>query len=93
MTYPPVVPLSQRESGLLIAVGFGLGKRAGCGAVKWLTGFDVPSCSTIYLDKPMKNHYLEIGEHVYWAIPPKQLCRTLIELGQHERQNCPGKAG
>jgi type I restriction enzyme R subunit len=24
----------------------------------WLTGFDVPSCSSIYLDKPMKNHTL-----------------------------------
>jgi len=24
----------------------------------WMTGFDVPSCSTIYLDKPMKNHSL-----------------------------------
>ncbi len=24
----------------------------------WLTGFDVPSCNTIYLDKPMKNHSL-----------------------------------
>lgn len=24
----------------------------------WMTGFDVPSCSTIYLDKPMKNHNL-----------------------------------
>jgi type I restriction enzyme R subunit len=24
----------------------------------WLTGFDVPSCSTIYLDKPMRNHSL-----------------------------------
>src|SRR5207237_8617463 len=24
----------------------------------WLTGFDAPSCSTIYLDKPMKNHAL-----------------------------------
>ncbi|ETU77346.1 DEAD/DEAH box helicase [Pseudomonas aeruginosa] len=24
----------------------------------WITGFDVPSCSTIYLDKPMKNHTL-----------------------------------
>ena len=23
-----------------------------------MTGFDVPSCSTIYLDKPMKNHTL-----------------------------------
>src|SRR5690606_22783911 len=22
----------------------------------WVTGFDVPSCSTIYLEKPMKNH-------------------------------------
>ena len=25
----------------------------------WITGFDVPSCSTIYLDKPMKNHTLD----------------------------------
>jgi type I restriction enzyme R subunit len=24
----------------------------------WLTGFDVPSCSVIYLDKPMRNHSL-----------------------------------
>ncbi|MGK7919250.1 MAG: type I restriction endonuclease subunit R [Trichodesmium sp.] len=24
----------------------------------WMTGFDVPSCSTIYIDKPMKNHTL-----------------------------------
>ncbi len=24
----------------------------------WLTGFDAPSCSTLYLDKPMKNHTL-----------------------------------
>jgi type I restriction enzyme R subunit len=24
----------------------------------WITGFDVPSCATIYLDKPMKNHTL-----------------------------------
>ena len=24
----------------------------------WITGFDVPVCSTIYLDKPMKNHTL-----------------------------------
>jgi type I restriction enzyme, R subunit len=24
----------------------------------WVTGFDVPSCSTIYLDKPMRNHTL-----------------------------------
>ena len=24
----------------------------------WLTGFDVPSCSTMYLDKPMRNHTL-----------------------------------
>ena len=24
----------------------------------WITGFDVPSCSTMYLDKPMKNHTL-----------------------------------
>ena len=24
----------------------------------WITGFDVPACSTIYLDKPLKNHTL-----------------------------------
>ena len=24
----------------------------------WITGFDVPTCCTIYLDKPMKNHTL-----------------------------------
>ena len=24
----------------------------------WITGFDVPSCATIYLDKPLKNHTL-----------------------------------
>ena len=24
----------------------------------WMTGFDVPSCSTIYLDKPIRNHTL-----------------------------------
>ena len=24
----------------------------------WPTGFDVPRCSTVYLDKPMRNHTL-----------------------------------
>jgi len=24
----------------------------------WLTGSDAPSCSTIYIDKPMRNHTL-----------------------------------
>src|SRR5580658_2789054 len=24
----------------------------------WLTGFDAPSCSTVYLDKPIRNHTL-----------------------------------
>ena len=24
----------------------------------WITGFDVPTCSTVYLDKPMRNHTL-----------------------------------
>jgi type I restriction enzyme R subunit len=24
----------------------------------WMTGFDVPSCSTLYLDRPMRNHSL-----------------------------------
>lgn len=35
-------------------------------------------------DRPMVNSYLEIGEHVYWTIPPKQICRTRIEYRQHE---------
>ena len=25
---------------------------------KWITGFDVPTCSTLYLDKPIRNHTL-----------------------------------
>jgi hypothetical protein len=32
----------------------------------------------------MRNAYLEIDQHVYWAIPPKQICRTRIEDRQHE---------
>src|SRR5207302_11387502 len=24
----------------------------------WMTGFDAPTCSTVYLDKPMRNHTL-----------------------------------
>ena len=24
----------------------------------WITGFDVPTCSTMYIDKPMRNHTL-----------------------------------
>jgi type I restriction enzyme R subunit len=26
--------------------------------ILWITGVDVPTCSTVYLDKPMKNHTL-----------------------------------
>jgi len=29
-----------------------------CVCAMWMTGFDVPCCSTIYLDKPMRNHTL-----------------------------------
>jgi len=32
--------------------------RLACVCAMWMTGFDVPCCSTIYLDKPMKNHTL-----------------------------------
>lgn len=32
--------------------------RIGFVCAMWMTGFDVPSCSTIYLDKPMRNHTL-----------------------------------
>lgn len=30
----------------------------------WITGIDVPTCSTVYLDKPMKNHTLMQTEKV-----------------------------
>ena len=33
----------------------------------WLTGFDAPSCSTVYLDKPMRNHTL-MQTHYRWAV-------------------------
>jgi type I restriction enzyme R subunit len=33
----------------------------------WLTGFDAPSCSTVYLDKPMRNHTL-MQTHYLWAV-------------------------
>jgi hypothetical protein len=33
-----------------------VGSRGGCSM--WITGFDVPTVSTVYLDKPMKNHTL-----------------------------------
>ncbi|MGH2976030.1 MAG: hypothetical protein ACRDLL_14355 [Solirubrobacterales bacterium] len=29
-------------------------------------------------DRPVTNWYLDIGEHVYWAVAPKQICRTKI---------------
>ncbi len=35
-------------------------------------------------DRPQVNSYLEIGPHVYWTVPPKQICRTRIEHRQHE---------
>ena len=58
----------------------------------WITGFDVPTCSTIYLDKPMKNHTLmqtiaranrvapgkECGRH-------RRLCRRVPEPAEGAR--------
>lgn len=43
----------------------------------WLTGFDVPSLSTLYLDKPMKGHTLmqtiaranRVSSHIIGNIP------------------------
>lgn len=49
----------------------------------WITGFDVPSCSSIYLDKPMKNHtLLQTIARANWSIPVRsrtdcRLCRRL----------------
>jgi hypothetical protein len=35
-------------------------------------------------DRTQVNSYLEIDQHVYWTVPPKQICRTRIEHRQHE---------
>jgi type I restriction enzyme R subunit len=32
----------------------------------WMTGFDAPDCSTIYLDKPMRNHDHRPGQPGFW---------------------------
>ena len=38
----------------------------------WLTGFDAPSCSTVYLDKPMRNHTLmQTIARANWVFPGK----------------------
>ena len=41
----------------------------------WITGFDVPSCSTIYLDKPILNSAAinnhgsaDVGKIQYWLL-------------------------
>jgi len=44
----------------------------------WMTGFDVPSCSTIYLDKPMRNHTLM-----------QTIARAKrVFPGKHQRHDC-----
>lgn len=37
-----------------------------------------------YSGRDQINHYLIVDEHVYWFIPPMQLCRTKVEYRQHE---------
>ena len=42
----------------------------------WIRGFDVPSCSTIYLDKPLKNHTLMqtiARANRVWSVSPAGL--------------------
>ena len=35
--------------------------------------------------RTMTNSYLDIGEWTYWSVPTRQLCRTRVEFGQHQR--------
>ena len=41
----------------------------------WLTGFDAPSCSTVYLDKPMRNHTLDADHRASQPRLPRQAQR------------------
>src|SRR5690625_2890921 len=55
----------------------------------WLTGFDAPSMSTIYLDKPMKSHTLmQTIARINRVFPGKQsgLIVDYLNLFKHMKQ-------
>jgi type I restriction enzyme R subunit len=45
----------------------------------WLTGFDAPSCSTIYLDKPMRNHTLMQTIARANRVFPEKYCGLIVD--------------
>ena len=45
----------------------------------WLTGFDVPSLSTLYLDKPMKGHTLMQAIARANRVYPSKLCGIIVD--------------
>ena len=45
----------------------------------WMTGFDVPSCSTIYMDKPMRNHTLMQTIARANRVFPNKECGTIVD--------------
>ncbi len=45
----------------------------------WMTGFDVPSCSTIYMDKPMRNHTLMQTIARANRVFPDKECGTIVD--------------
>ena len=48
----------------------------------WMTGFDVPSCSTIYLDRPMRNHTLmQTIAHANRVFPDKENGLIVDDVG------------
>ncbi len=71
----------------------------------WLTGFDAPSVSTLYLDKPMKGHTLmQTIARANRVFPDKtsgtvigyldvfaSLKKALVDYASHEQSDCPVK--
>ncbi len=58
---------------------------------KWLTGFDAPTVSTLYLDKPMQNHTLmqtiARANRVAPALDEKGAVATSESLASHEKKS------
>lgn len=58
---------------------------------KWLTGFDAPTVSTLYLDKPMQNHTLmqtiARANRVAPALDEKGAVATAESLASHEKKS------
>ncbi len=58
---------------------------------KWLTGFDAPTVSTLYLDKPMQNHTLmqtiARANRIAPALDEKGAVATAESLASHEKKS------